>query len=43
MKHHAHWQKYSGKVAWPAIFMFLGLLLGNVMLWFAFKIGFTGF
>ncbi len=42
MKNQAVWKKYSGKVAWPTIFLFLGLLVGYGFLWFFYKNGLSG-
>ncbi|WP_109298708.1 fatty acid desaturase [Aquimarina sp. AU474] len=42
MKNQAVWQKYTGKVAWPTIFLFLGLLIGYGFLWYAYKKGLGG-
>ncbi len=39
MKNQAVWQKYTGKVAWPTLFLFFGLLIGYGFLWLAYKNG----
>ena len=42
MNNQAVWQKYSGKVAWPTIFLFVGLLIGYVMLTYFYVNGLSG-
>lgn len=37
------WQKYTGKIAWPTIILFIVLLLGYFIVWYAYKNGLPGF
>ena len=42
MKNQAAWQKYSGKVAWPTIILFVFLLVGYMLLWVFYNRGLSG-
>ncbi|WP_299249212.1 fatty acid desaturase [uncultured Aquimarina sp.] len=42
MKNQAVWQKYSGKVAWPTILLFVFLCIGYILLWEFYSKGFSG-
>ncbi len=42
MNNQAVWQKYSGKVAWPTIILFVGLFLGYIALWYFYENGLSG-
>ncbi|WP_299902646.1 fatty acid desaturase [uncultured Aquimarina sp.] len=41
MKNQAVWQKYSGKVAWPTIILFVFLCLAYMLLWKLYSNGFS--
>ncbi|WP_299441780.1 fatty acid desaturase [uncultured Aquimarina sp.] len=42
MKNQTAWQKYSGKVAWPTIILFVFLCVGYILLWKFYNLGLSG-